>query len=278
MKPFKLSPEQVADYHRDGYLFVRELFDREEMALLLEIAKSDREMQREARELRRGEERPKEKLISVRDGNGAETKLWLSDELEAGVYSAIVRCPRLVNTMEVLLGDEIYHYHHKMMLKEPRVGGAWEWHQDYGYWYDMGCLYPDMASCMLAVDRATQANGCLQVIRGSHHLGRINHGAAGSQAGADMERVQVALARLELVYAEMEMGDALFFHANLLHRSDANLSPDSRWSFISCYNTKHNDPYTEKGHQQYAPLEKWTDEEVLETARRQLEERKALNV
>ena len=44
--------------------------------------------------------------------------------------------------MELLLCDEVYHYHHKMVLKEPKVGGAWAWHQDYGYWYDNGCLFP----------------------------------------------------------------------------------------------------------------------------------------
>jgi hypothetical protein len=35
--------------------------------------------------------------------------------------------------MERLLDGEVYHYHHKMILKEPKIGGAWEWHQDYGY-------------------------------------------------------------------------------------------------------------------------------------------------
>ena len=41
-----------------------------------------------------------------------------------------------------------------MMVKEAEVGGAWEWHQDYGYWYNNGALFPDMASCMIAVDEA----------------------------------------------------------------------------------------------------------------------------
>jgi hypothetical protein len=86
--------------------------------------------------------------------------------------------------MESLLGDEVYHYHHKMILKEPRIGGAWTWHQDYGYWYNNGCLLPDMASCMFAVDRATKENGCLQVVRGSHHMGRIDHIKRGDQTGS----------------------------------------------------------------------------------------------
>jgi hypothetical protein len=52
---------------------------------------------------------------------------------------------------------------------------------------------------MIALDRATRQNGCLQVLRGSHHMGRIEHGQVGDQTGADKERVQAALGRLERV-------------------------------------------------------------------------------
>ncbi len=132
------------------------------------------------------------------------------------LYGMFSRSPRIVDRMEQLLGGEVYHYHTKMMLKEPRVGGAWEWHQDYGYWYHNGCLSPLLASCLIAVDRATRENGCLQVVKGSHQMGRIDHGRTGDQTGADMERVEAALERMELVYIEAEPGDALFFHCNLL--------------------------------------------------------------
>ena len=120
--------------------------------------------------------------------------------LSEDIYSAFVRCSRIVDPIEQILGGEVYHYHHKMMLKEPFVGGAWEWHQDYGYWYSNDCLFP----CLIAIDRATTENGCLQVIKGSHYMGRIDHGKAGEQKGADMERVQEALKYLELVQCEME--------------------------------------------------------------------------
>ena len=156
-----------------------------------------------------------------------------------------------------------------MILKEPRVGGAWAWHQDYGYWYDNGCLFPYLASCMIAVDRATKENGCLQVLRGSHHMGRVNHVKIGDQTGADPERVAVAIERLELVHCELEPGSAIFFHCNLLHRSDQNKSDDPRWAFISCYNTKGNDPYKESRHPRYSPLAKWPDSMILEIGRRQ---------
>lgn len=240
-----LTLEQCAAYERDGYLLERRLFDAEEMAILLDYARHDESLMASA--------------YGRKDSTGRETRLALWNTPGDNLYGLFSRSPRIVDRMERLLGGEVYHYHTKMMLKEPRVGGAWEWHQDYGYWYNNGCLYPLLASCLISVDRATRANGCLQVIRGSHLLGRIDHGKSGDQTGADLERVQAALARLPLEYIEAEPGDALFFHCNLLHRSDQNLSPDPRWSLICCYNAARNDPYKESRHPRFTPLEKVSD-------------------
>jgi ectoine hydroxylase-related dioxygenase (phytanoyl-CoA dioxygenase family) len=250
MQNLTLTHEQAAAFRSDGYIMVRSLFDREEMHGLLGVAKADAQLVGES--------------YVRKDAAGGQTRLALRNELvEGSVYGAIARSRPIVDAMAALLGDEVYHYHHKMMLKEPRVGGAWEWHQDYGYWYNFGCLFPDMGSCLIAVDRATRENGCLQVIRGSHRMGRVEHGKAGEQVGADPSRVEAALARMELVYCEMEPGDALFFHGNLLHRSDQNKSDASRWSLICCYNTRHNDPYlTDSRHPNYSPLEKWSEDRV----------------
>jgi ectoine hydroxylase-related dioxygenase (phytanoyl-CoA dioxygenase family) len=155
----------------------------------------------------------------------------------------------------------------KMMLKEPKVGGAWEWHQDYGYWYHNGCLFPLLASCLIAVSRATKANGCLQVVAGSHLMGRIDHGKTGDQTGAAMEQVEAALARLPLVYVECEPGDAIIFDCNLLHRSDMNRSEEPRWSLICCYNAARNDPYKDSRHPRYSPLAKVGESAVREWER-----------
>jgi len=116
----------------------------------------------------------------------------------------------------------------------------------------------------IALDPCTPANGCLQVIPGSHRLGRIDHVLTGDQAGADPERVERVLERLPLVHVEMRPGDALFFHPNLLHRSDRNTSPEPRWSMICCYNARKNDPYRESHHPRYTPLVKVDDGRVRE--------------
>lgn len=252
-----LTENQVEQFHNDGYVLVAGLFDAEEIGLLRDVARADRAL--------------KDRTSSRRDGQGGIVRLALSNDLDDNVYAAFIRSRRVVGAMEQLLGDEVYHYHHKMILKEPRIGGAWEWHQDYGYWYRNGCLFPDMASCFTAVDRATLENGCLQVLRGSQRLGRIDHVPIGDQTGADPERVAVALECFERVYMIMNPGDSLFFHANTLHRSDQNRSPDPRWAFIGCYNTKHNDPYKASHHPRYSPLEVWPDERIKELGKRDLE-------
>jgi ectoine hydroxylase len=170
----------------------------------------------------------------------------------------------MVDSVEQLLEDEVYHYHSKLSAKEPKVGGAWEWHQDYGYWYKNGCLFPDMLSVFIAIDPCTKENGCMQVLRGSHKMGRIEHGFAGEQTGADLERVEQAKKRLDLVYCEMRPGTALFFHGNTLHTSEANLSEHPRWGLICCYNTRHNDPYKDHHHPRYTPLAKVPDSAIRE--------------
>jgi ectoine hydroxylase len=251
MSFFQLSDDQLEQFNRDGYLHVPALFDTNESKMLVEAA--------------HGDDAVKGNAFGVDDRTGNPVKLTLWNHPGDDIYGVIGRCDRVVNAMEKLLDDEVYHYHSKMILKEPRVGGAWEWHQDYGYWYGNGCLYPDMASVIVAIDKATKENGCLQVLKGSHKLGRIEHGLHNGQTCADPERTDAAIERLELVYCNMEPGDGFFFHGLTLHRSDLNTSNDPRWSLICCYNTKHNDPYKESHHPGYTPLDRLPDTAVAQT-------------
>ncbi len=254
MNTTPLSPEQIEAFHRDGYVFVENFLDAEETRLLQETCKADSLLQEHA--------------MDVRDKAGRRTNLSLWNHPGDDIYGMVARSQKMVDSVEQLLEDEVYHYHSKLSAKEPRVGGAWEWHQDYGYWYKNGCLFPDMLSVFIAIDRCTKENGCMQVLRGSHKLGRIEHGFAGEQTGADMERVEEAKKRMELVYCEMEPGTALFFHGNTLHTSDANLSEHPRWGMICCYNAKRNNPYKEHHHPCYTPLVKVPNAAIREAGHR----------
>ncbi len=129
---------------------------------------------------------------------------------------------------------------------------------------------------MIAIDRATLANGCLQVIKGSHLMGRIEHDApGGGQTGANSERLKVAMERMEVVPVELEPGAGLFFHCNTLHSSGPNTSGNSRWVLICCYNAARNDPYKKTGHPNYTPLAKVDDSAIMEVGLKGIKERKA---
>ncbi|MCY7349414.1 MAG: phytanoyl-CoA dioxygenase family protein [Cytophagaceae bacterium] len=249
----RLTTQQVADFERDGYVIARRFFNADEINRLYEVATTDDALSQHA--------------YGVVDQLGRQSKLALWFTPGDNLYGRLTRSRRMVESVAMLLDSDapVCHFHSKLMMKEPRVGGAWEWHQDYGYWYKNEFLFPDqMVSVMVALNAATIENGCLQVIKGSHKMGRVEHGFAGEQVGADATMVENALKTMELVYAELQPGDTLFFHSNILHRSDANLSDKPRWSFISAYNAQSNVPYNEKSTACITPIDVLPDEALLE--------------
>jgi ectoine hydroxylase-related dioxygenase (phytanoyl-CoA dioxygenase family) len=252
MKPSFLTPQQLSQYQRDGYLLVRNFCSKAETDRLYSVALQDDAMKKNA--------------LDLNDQSGKKTRLSLWFTPGNDVFGYLTRSKKMVDSVAQLLDQDspVCHFHSKLMQKEPRVGGAWEWHQDYGYWYKNQFMFPDqLISVMVALTKANKENGCLQVIKGSHKLGRVNHGFAGEQVGADMVMVENALKTMELVYCEIEPGDALFFHSNLLHRSEANLSTEPRWSVISCYSSQSNLAYNETSTSWKTPVDVVPDEAVM---------------
>jgi phytanoyl-CoA hydroxylase len=253
MKQLQLTPEQLKAYHNDGYLIVKNFLSKDEVDKLYQIATGDDTLQKHA--------------FDLNDQSGKKTKLTLWYTPGNDAYGLLTKSKRMVDNADLLLDGTapVCHFHSKLMQKEPRVGGAWEWHQDYGYWYKNEFLLPDqMISIMVAITDANKQNGCLQVIEGSHKMGRIEHGFAGEQVGASQHYVDLALKTMPLLYVEINAGDALFFHSNLLHRSEANLSDKPRWSLISVYNRSSNVPYNEPSQSSIVPLQTVPDEALME--------------
>jgi ectoine hydroxylase-related dioxygenase (phytanoyl-CoA dioxygenase family) len=253
MLPAKLTSAQVKAFENDGYIIIKNFCSKKEIDKLYGTAIDDNAMASNA--------------LDLNDQSGKKTKLSLWFTPGNDVFGYLTRSQKMVGAVAQLLESDapVCHFHSKLMQKEPRVGGAWEWHQDYGYWYKNQFMFPNqLISVMVALTHANKENGCLQVIKGSHKLGRINHGFAGEQVGADIVMVNNALKTMELVYVELEAGDALFFHSNLLHRSEANLSAYPRWSVISCYSSQSNLAYNETSTSWQTPVAIVPDEAILE--------------
>ena len=231
---YQLPRSDVDRFHDDGFLIIPDYFPPDEIVRFSEIARRDRA-----------------KLLNFphtpADAEGRAAKLFVWHELRDDIYSAYARHEALVKPWEQFLGGPVTYFHHKMIMKDPNSRGAWEWHQDYGYYYE-NFLRPDMGGVMVSIDEATRANGCLEVLRGSHRFGRVNHAPLGGQGErdtmADPDRVQVLLDRCERIYCEMKPGTALFFHANLLHHSEPNPSDLPRWALITNYTRLDNPRFT----------------------------------
>ena len=252
MSNIQLSEDQIKAFHKDGFLVIPNFCNPEETDKLYKTAIEDSSISQHA--------------LDLNDLSGKKTKLSLWFTPGNDVFGYLTRSERMLHVVAPLIDSEapVCHFHSKLMQKEPRVGGAWEWHQDYGYWYKNQFMFPDqLLSVMIALTKANKENGCLQVIRGSHKLGRVNHGFSGEQVGADMVMVNNALRTMELIYCELEPGDALVFHSNLLHRSEANLSAQPRWSIISCYNAQSNPAYNEQSTSWKIPVEMVPDDAIL---------------
>jgi ectoine hydroxylase-related dioxygenase (phytanoyl-CoA dioxygenase family) len=249
MSQARLTEEQVKDFHRDGFVIARKYYNEAEMTKLQEVAFNDTTLF--------------ERAWEKKDATGTVSKVCLWQELTDDLYSMFSRGRRLTDAAEQLLDEAVFLTTSKIMLKEPLVGGAWEWHQDFGYWHnDNFHLYPKLVSCMIAINEATSENGCLQVLKGSHHIGRINHVSTGDQKGADMGFVEEAMKHHELLDVELAPGDTLFFHCNLLHKSNQNRSTKPRWAMIPAYCAESARSFRENSLNCY-PLHKVEDDAIL---------------
>src|SRR5260370_12495261 len=159
--PNMLNAAQTAEFNDKGFTYARGLFAPDEVKLLTDAMEQDPAV--------------RSSILDGRDGEGGSTRIALWNRAGDSVYGLAARCQRMVDTSAALLGGPVYHYQSKLTAKEPEVVGAWEWHQDYGYWYYNGCLRPDLLSVMIALDKTIRENDCLQITTGSPNLDRIDH-------------------------------------------------------------------------------------------------------
>lgn len=224
------------EFWRRGFVVLRSVFSAHEVGLLRQAVTASAEM----------DERHAAVRSKFQEGKYPSFKsifVW-NDTSGEDIFAKFTRSFKTMGVVADIFEDDAYVYHNKVALKYPGMPG-FKYHQDYFYWYKMGCLYPDLATCFVAIDPATRANGCLKLIEGSHRLGRLEHELYDgiSDSGVDEARLAVIKEKMPEIHIELSPGDCVLFHCNTLHGSDANLSDHSRLALLGCYNTRHNDPY-----------------------------------
>jgi ectoine hydroxylase len=234
----QLSPTQLAQYDRDGFLILPELF-------------APAEIERLRQELVRLGRIAADSVI--KEKNGAIRTIFRVHDAESptasDAFHALARCPRLLEPAQAVLHDPALYIHHsKCNLKEAIDGDIWAWHQDYGYWKNDGFVAPDFTTALVMVDAASEVGGCLYFIPGSHKLGRIEpewDDKTTSYATWVVPKARV----LEIMDSHLEPvaitgapGTTVLFHPNLLHASGHNLSRRSRWHVFMVYCRVANRP------------------------------------
>jgi ectoine hydroxylase len=234
----QLTPAQVDEYDRRGFLVFPELFSAEEVAAMREEVARVAEIESEM-VVREGETNVPKAMFRMHESDGPTT---------SPVFHAAVRLPRTLGIARQLLRDDALYLHHtKVNIKAAIEGSVWPWHQDYGSWKRDGIVKPDMLTIMVSLDSAAEMNGCLYFLPGSHRHGRIDPYLDTSTAYKvwsvgpdDMKRLIAEHG--EPVPITGKPGSAVVFHCNLLHASGHNLSASDRWQAYFCYNTCANRP------------------------------------
>ncbi len=117
-----------------------------------------------------------------------------------------------------------------MFMNKPAQQGTWlPWHQDRWSYLDRDPLI----TVWTALDPATTANGCVQVIPGSHKFGLLN--PAHPSGFVSEEQAENLLRENAPLALELESGEAVLLHNWLLHASDVNHTNISRRAFSACY-------------------------------------------
>ena len=212
-----LTKQQIDEFHRDGLLVLRGVFNEEEVRALQQAA----------------DEVTREAVAGTGTGHGyrdvdgrrqyyrTDGVLW---ERYAAFRIATVN-PNLLAAVAQCLGHPFLPINDSLVVKLPHSGVAIPWHQDPPYQGPDGLAetfgIPNF-DCDIYLDRATVQNGCLYGLAGYHLVGHVE-----VERFADEELFHLE----DAVPLEMEPGDVILHAISTPHGSRANDSDTLRRVF-----------------------------------------------
>lgn len=225
----RLSSEQLAAFDRDGFLIVRSVFGREEIAA-------------HARAVEALANRPPEvgrQMVYFEDSLAAPSTRVLSRIEKFVEYddalSRLVFDDRIVEPSAALLGDRPVLFKEKINFKMPG-GGGFTPHQDIQPGWDRYASY--FLSVLVAIDPNTIENGCLELAAGHHRRGLI---------GRRWEPLEGdELQGVEFVAYPMAPGDVAFFDCFTPHQSQPNLTDRPRRNLYLTFNRASEGDFRER--------------------------------
>ena len=250
-----LTLEQRNRFEKEGYLFFPSLFSQEEVQYLVATVPELYERREE---------------YNYREKKGNVVRTNFAAHLYSKPFAKLARHPRMIKPVEDLLQENLYMHQFKINGKMAFEGDVWQWHQDYGTWFNDD-LMPTARAMNVAVflDEVTEFNGPLLFIPGSHKKGVI-------KAKHDLTTTSYPLWTIDndlikqlvdragginsgIVSPKGPAGSMIIFHSCLVHASSNNLSPFNRISvYLSlCAVTNHIRRFKRKeyiAHRDFTPI------------------------
>ena len=219
----KLTPQQLEQFDRDGYLFFPSLFSVPEMQCLID-------------EVPRlyAQHRPE----NVREKTGDVVRTNFAAHLYSKPFATLARHPRMLTPVMQMYGESLYMHQFKINGKMAFDGDVWQWHQDYGTWVnDDQMPEPRAMNVAIFLDDVNEFNGPLMFIPGSHKLGVIEAAHDLTTTSYPLwtinnDTIRKLVARGGIVAPKGPAGSLIMFHSCLVHASTSNLSP---WNRVAVY-------------------------------------------
>jgi ectoine hydroxylase len=255
----QLTPEQIAQFERDGYLFFPRLFAPEEVQVLIDEVPA-----------LYAQRRPE----NVREKGSDAVRTNFAAHMYSTPYAKLARHPRMVEPIKQLFGEGVYMHQFKINGKMAFEGDVWQWHQDYGTWMNDDQMPAARAmNVAIFLDEVNEFNGPLMFIPGSHRQGALPAGHDTSTTSyplwtIDNDAIRRLIEKGGLVAPKGPAGSMILFHGCLVHASGSNLSPWNRVSvYLSlCAVSNHIRRFRRPGyiaHRDFTPIECLPDDCLL---------------
>jgi ectoine hydroxylase-related dioxygenase (phytanoyl-CoA dioxygenase family) len=223
-----LTDEQIARYHRDGYLAVPGVIDAARVHALRRVTDAFVERSRTVAK--------SDPVFDLDPRHTASTPVLRRIKNPAdndALYRWVAFDSPIPDIVTQLLGPAIRFHHSKLNMKGSLLGAAVEVHQD-------AAFYPhsndDVLAVGLLLDDATSANGAMAVLPGSHRGPIYTHyDAQGRFVGCMRDEDVARLDRRGAVLLELPAGSIHIHHYRLVHWSAPNTSPAERRLLINSY-------------------------------------------
>lgn len=223
---YGLTEEQVSNYHEFGHLSGIKLLDDDQVAKLCEELAQITDPQHPGNKLfyefHSNESTDQESVLFHSLGH------W---RITPGFHD-ILWNPKFLKPASQLLGNRsVRFWHDQLFCKPARHGGVVAWHQDYSYWTRTEAM--QHLTCWVALDDASEENGCLQYVPKSHNWGLLEKPElAGDMNGLLEYLTPEQKASFQPVPIELPKGYATFHHPLMVHGSYENKSHRSRRALV----------------------------------------------